>query len=158
MNSIVENAGVAATGEVATLSSAKDGPVVIVDDDPYDALLAEGVIDELEPMFPVQILSSGEDLIAYLQGEDLYRDRSRFPYPGLVLLDLKMPKMDGFEVLQWVKDHPEHSKVPIVVLSGCIGMAAQVTRACQLGALSFLPKPVQQQDIQSILALLKISI
>jgi len=158
MNSIMENAGAATAVNAVTQSSAREGPVVIVDDDASDALLAEGIIDELKPRFPVQILSSGEDLVAYLQGKDLYHDRSQYPYPGLVLLDLKMPKMDGFALLQWLKDHPEHAQIPIVVLSGCVNMAGQVTRAYQLGAHSFLPKPVQQEDIQSILSLLKVSI
>jgi two-component system, sensor histidine kinase and response regulator len=69
-----------------------------------------------------------------------------------------MPRMDGFEVLKWLKSRPEHSDIPIVVLSGFVDMAGQVTRAVQLGAHSFLPKPVQPQDIQSILGLLKVSI
>jgi CheY-like chemotaxis protein len=158
MNTTMENADAAAAGHTATQSLAREGPVVIVDDDASDAMLAESVIDELQPRFPAQILGSGEDLIAYLQGDDLYHDRSQYPYPGLVLLDLKMPKMNGLEVLQWLKDHPEHETIPIVVLSGCVDMAGQVTRAYQLGAHSFLPKPVQQQDIQSILSLLKVSI
>jgi two-component system response regulator len=128
-----------------------------VDDDTADALLAEEVIDELQPRLPVQILTSGEDLIAYFQGEGLYQDRSRYPYPGLVLLDLKMPKMDGFAVLEWLKGHPEHTEVPIVVLSGFPGLVRQVMRACQQGAYSFLPKPVQLEDMQSILEILKIS-
>jgi len=71
---------------------------------------------------------------------------------------LKMPKMDGFEVLQWIKDHSQHAEVPIVVLSAYVDMPAQVTRASRLGAQSFLPKPVQLQDIQSILYLLQVSI
>ena len=69
-----------------------------------------------------------------------------------------MPRMDGFAVLQWLKNHPEHAKVPVVVLSGLAGMAGLVTKAYQLGAHSFLPKPVQAQDIQSVLHLLKISV
>ena len=158
MKSIMENAGANAAENIAAPAWSREGPVVIVDDDASDALLAEGVVDELDPRFPVQILSSGGDLVAYLQGEDLYHDRTLYPYPGLILLDLKMPKMDGFAVLQWLKDHPEHAQIPIVVLSGCADMAWQVTRAYQLGAHSFLPKPVQQQDIQSILLLLKISV
>lgn len=136
----------------------REGPVVIVDDDPYDAMLAEGIIDELQPRFPIQILTSGEDLISYLQGDGLYHDRSHYPYPGVVLLDLKMPKMDGFDVLKWLKDHPEHKDIPIVVLSGFVDMAGQVTRAYQLGAHSFLPKPVRQEDIESILSVLKIAV
>jgi CheY-like chemotaxis protein len=158
MKSNMENADAAAGGNTATQSWSGEGPVLIVDDDPYDALLSEGVIQELHPRFPVQILASGEDLVAYLQGDDLYRDRSQYPLPGLVLLDLKMPKMDGFAVLEWLKGHPEHAEVPIVVLSGFVDMVEQVTRAYGQGAHAFLTKPVQLRDIQSILSLLKISI
>jgi CheY-like chemotaxis protein len=157
LNSAMENADADAGGN-ATAQSVREGPVIIVDDDPYDALQSEGVVDELPPKFEVQILTSGEDLVAYLQGESLYADRSHYPLPGLVLLDLKMPGMDGFAVLEWLKNHPEYSEIPIAVLSGCVDMAGQVTRAYQLGAHSFLPKPVQLQDIRSILSLLKISI
>jgi CheY-like chemotaxis protein len=154
----MERAASAAETHQAMRSSANTRPVVIVDDNPYDAMQAEGIIEELEPSIPAQILTSGEDFIAYLQGEGLYQDRTSYPYPGLVLLDLKMPKMDGFEVLQWLKNHPQHAKVPIVVLSGFADMVEQVTRAYSLGAHSFLPKPIQRHDIESILSLLKISI
>jgi CheY-like chemotaxis protein len=158
LKSMKNNADAAAEGKAATPSRPREGPVVIVDDDPYDAVLSEGVIHELQPRFPVQILTSGEDVVAYLQGEDLYSDRNQYPLPGLVLLDLKMPKMDGFAVLEWLKAHPEHAEVPIVVLSGFVDMVEQVTRAYGHGAHAFLTKPVQLRDIQSILSLLKISI
>jgi two-component system, response regulator len=158
MKSIIENPDAVIGGVAPAPSWSREGPVVIVDDDPYDALLSEGVIDELRPRFPMQILTSGEDLVAYLQGEDLYQDRSRYPLPGLILLDLKMPKMDGFAVLEWLKSHPEHAEIPIVVLSGFVGMVEQVTKAYGQGAHAFLTKPVQLGDIQSILSLLKISI
>lgn len=154
----MENASTGAGAQAATQAQTREGPVVIVDDDPYDAVLAEGVVDELQPRFPIQILTSGDDLVAYMQGDGLYHDRAHYPLPGLILLDLNMPKMDGFEVLEWFKAHPEYAEIPRVVLSGCADMAAQVTRAYQLGAHSFLPKPVQLQDIQSILAVLKISV
>jgi CheY-like chemotaxis protein len=157
MNSTMENAGAAAGGQAAA-HPAREGPVIIVDDDPYDALQSEGVVDELQPRFEVQILTSGEDLVAYLQGDGLYKDRSHYPLPGLVLLDLKMPRMDGFAVLEWLKSHPEHAAIPIVVLSGFADMVAQVTRAYGQGAHSFLPKPIQLQDLQSIVSLLKISV
>jgi CheY-like chemotaxis protein len=158
MSSTIEKAGAAAEASAAIGSSAKEGPVVIVDDSTYDAMQVEGVIEELQPKFPAQILTSGEDLVAYLQGEGLYKDRSHYPYPGLVLLDLKMPKMDGFAVLEWLKGHPQHADVPIVVLSGFADMAEQVTRAYGQGAHSFLPKPIQLQDIKGILSLLKVSV
>ncbi len=147
-----------ATEKTAANPGIKEGPVLIVDDDPSDAMLCEGVIDELQPKYPAQILTSGDDLFAYLEGDGLYHDRARYPYPGLILLDLKMPKIDGFEVLKWLKTRPQHAEIPVVVLSGFVDMASQVTRAYQLGAHSFLPKPVRQTDIQSILTLLHVSI
>lgn len=155
--SVIKTEGAAGNVTVAP-DGPRKGPVVIVDDDTSDAMTAEGVIDELQPAFPVQILTSGEDFIAYLQGEGLYHDREHYPYPGLVLLDLKMPGMDGYDVLEWIKQHPTHASLPIVALSGFANMAGQVTQAYQLGAHSFLPKPVQLQDLRSILSLLKISV
>lgn len=152
MKGATENQGAAAP------TAQQEGPVVIVDDDPHDALFTESVIDELDPKFPIQILTSGEDLIAYLAGEGLYHDRRQYPYPGIVLLDLKMPRMDGFAVLEWLKEHPEHKDVTIVVLSGYADIASQVTRAGQMGAHSFLPKPIQQKDVEGILSLLNISV
>ena len=97
-------------------------------------------------------------MFAYLQGEGFTKTAPVIPIPGFILLDLKMPKMDGFAVLEWLKTHPEHAEIPVVVLSGFVDMAGQVTGAYQLGANSFLPKPVQQKDIQSILTLCNISI
>ncbi len=158
MNSIMECAGSAVAENVITRSSTREGPVIIVDDDPNDAVRTEGVIDELQPKCQVRILASGEDLVSYLQGGGLYADRSRYPYPGLVLLDLQMPKMNGLDVLQWLLGHPEHADLPVVVLSGWYELSREVTRACQLGALSFLPKPVQPHDVQGVLAVLNISI
>ena len=145
-------------GRSLARAGSSGGPVVIVDDDPYDALLAESVLDELQPRFPAQILSRGEDLVAYLQGEGLYADRAQFPFPSMVLLDLNMPGMNGFAVLDWLKQHPEFGDVPVVVLSGMVDMVGQVTRAYGQGADAFLPKPVQLADLQSALAELKISL
>jgi CheY-like chemotaxis protein len=134
------------------------GPVLIVDDDPSDAMFAEDVLSEFQPKFPVQILTSGADLFDYLEGKSLYQDRNLYPYPSLILLDLKMPNIDGFAVLEWLKVHPQHANVPVIVLSGYEGISSQVTRAYQLGARSFLPKPVKKEDIEQISTLLNVSI
>jgi CheY-like chemotaxis protein len=66
--------------------------------------------------------------------------------------------MDGFAVLEWIKARPEFASLPVVVLSGYVDMAGQVTRAYQAGANSFLPKPIKVQDLQSVLSILNISI
>jgi len=118
--------------------------VVIVDDDTADAMLAEEVIDELQPRFPVQILTSGEDLISYLKGQDLYSDRSRYPYPGLVLLDLKMPKMDGFEVARRMR--AENNGTPLLILTAKDSVP-DVVHGLDLGADDYLTKPFSFDEL-----------
>lgn len=158
MNSALEFKSPLISEISATHLLAGDQPVIIVDDDPDAAVRTENVIAKLPPTCPVRVLNSGEDLVGYLQGEDLYSDQGGHPYPALVLLDLEMPGMNGFEVLHWLRDHPEHADLPVVVLSGWYELSQLATRACQLGARSFLPKPVQLHDIRGVLAVLNISI
>ena len=63
------------------------------------------------------VVSNGEEAIRYLKGEDTYADRSRFPFPNLVLLDLDMPKLTGFEVLSWLRRWPAAKHLPVVILA-----------------------------------------
>jgi|SRR5665213_575217 len=126
------------------------GTILIVDDDADDALLTQRAIRKLAAHFRAQIVNSGEKLISYLQGESDFSDRNKHPYPILVLLDLKMPEMDGFEVLHWLRDHPPHSYIPVVVLTGA-GEFQLVRRAYSMGARSFLTKPLQADDFESTL-------
>lgn len=161
MNSTLEFNGPMLGDDGVTRFSAGERPVVtvvVVDDDPHGAVRTEDVIGVLEPRCQVRILTSGEDLVSYLEGGDLYSDRSSFPYPSLVLLDLDMPAMNGLDVLQWLTTRPEHTGVPVVVLSEWYELSLQVTKAWQLGARSFLPKPIQPHDVQGVLAVLNISI
>ena len=89
---------------------------------------------------PLQVVRDGEECIAYLSGTGKFSNRAEYPLPDLLLLDLKMPRMDGFEVLSWVRQHPTLSSLRTIVVtsSECI---RDVNRAYQLGANSFLVKP-----------------
>jgi CheY-like chemotaxis protein len=87
------------------------------------------------------VAQTGEEAVAYLSGEGRYRNRTEFPLPALVLLDLKMPGMDGFDVLKWVREQPGLSLLRVVVLTSSDSMR-DVNLAYQLGANSFLVKPV----------------
>jgi DNA-binding response OmpR family regulator len=80
-------------------------------------------------------------VIAYLRGDDKYADRRRYPLPGLLLLDLKMPRKNGFEVLQWLREQPEFAQLQVVVLSSSDEIK-DINRAYELGANSFLVKPM----------------
>jgi len=94
---------------------------------------------------PVQVVRSGEEAIAYLRGTGRYANRPEFPLPSLMLLDLKLIGLDGFEVLKWVRAQPELSSLRIVVLTSSSDIR-DVNLAYQLGANSFLVKPVDFDD------------
>jgi len=92
----------------------------------------------LNPLF---VVKDGEEVISYLSGKGKYSNRAEFPLPELLLLDLKMPKLDGFEVLRWVRQNPGLQALRVVVLTSSEEIS-DVNRAYQLGANSFLVKPV----------------
>jgi CheY-like chemotaxis protein len=120
---------------------AKPGLVVIVDDNPDDVRLTELIIARCYPGLCIRAVHSGEELICYLEGGHGFSDRKQFPYPTTILLDLNMPRMNGFDVLQWLREHPPHNHIPTIVLTVPSEMQL-VMKAYALGARSFLTKPL----------------
>ncbi len=120
--------------------------ILLVEDDPNDALLLQRTCQCLNLAKPLQIVSTGETAIAYLEGRDHFANREEFPLPTLMLLDLKLPGLSGFEVLTWVRQHPRWSKLQVVVLTGSRN-SLDLYRAFELGANSYLAKPVTEEDI-----------
>jgi len=94
---------------------------------------------------PVQVVQDGVEAIAYLSGDGKYADRKEYPTPGLLLLDLKMPNKDGFEVMEWIREQPALQGLRIVVLTTSERIF-DVKRAYELGAHSFLTKPVDLRN------------
>jgi len=131
--------------------------ILIIDDDPDDANLVRRAVLGLHPKLAVQTVTSGMDLKAYLDGQGPYADREKFPYPGLILLDLRMPEMDGFEVMEWLKSHPAHAAIPVIVLSA-FDQQKNIRRAYQLGARTFLSKPIQAENIRDAIRALVLPI
>src|SRR5262245_50805743 len=95
---------------------------------------------------PVRELHNGEEAIEYLSGEGGYANRERYPLPCLIITDLKMPGVDGFELLEWLNGRAELAKVPRLVLSNSL-IESDVKRAHQLGACGFLRRPGQLQPV-----------
>src|ERR1044071_1339268 len=93
-------------------------PILIVEDRPEDAQLLEEMLRHLDVKNPVSVVSSATEAIAYLQGDYRYADRSRYPLPKILLLDLKMPGMDGFEFMDWLKAHGWSDDLQVIVVSG----------------------------------------
>jgi two-component system response regulator len=125
------------------------GPILIVDDDRDDAMLTKRAIESLRPFVPAVILQSGKELIEYLEAESN-------PLPALVLLDLRMPTMNGFEVLEWFKDRAAYSQVPIVAVSG-LADSEHLKRAFALRVRSYLFKPINMTSLHDALSSLGVT-
>jgi CheY-like chemotaxis protein len=120
--------------------------ILLVEDDPNDVLLIERAFQKASMRNLLTVVRDGEQAISYLRGQGSFSDRAQFPLPFLVLLDLKMPGTDGFEVLQQVRSEPELKRLLIVVLTSS-NFQADVDRAYELGANSYLVKPVEFDEM-----------
>src|SRR5258708_10790569 len=125
--------------------------VLLAEDDPDDVLLTQIAFENARLANPLQVARDGEEAIAYLQGDGRYADRKRFPLPILLLLDLQMPKVSGFQVLEWIRAHPELTHLPVAIMTSSY-LDPDVARAYQLGAHSYLIKP---PDAEALLALVQ---
>src|SRR5580658_7173013 len=125
--------------------------VLIVEDEPDDLRFAQGVITAACPQFCTQGVRSGEEMIAYLKGENPFSDRTQFPYPVLILLDLKLSGMHGFDVLRWLRKNPPHNILPVIVLT-VSGEPHVVQYSYYLGARSFLTKPITAIEFKATIA------
>jgi CheY-like chemotaxis protein len=96
------------------------------------------------------IVDDGKCAVDYLSGTPPYDDRAKYPLPGMVLLDLKMPRMDGFDVLAWLRKSKEFAALPAVVLSSS-PRASDIQRAKDLGAREYLVKPLGYWELRVML-------
>jgi CheY-like chemotaxis protein len=101
----------------------------------------------------MHVVRDGEEALGYLSGTDKYSNLAEYPLPWLVLLDLKMPRMDGFEVLKWIRNQSGIHNLVVVVLTSS-GEIKDVNRAYGLGANSFMVKPLEFQNTEAIAALI----
>jgi CheY-like chemotaxis protein len=130
------------------MSSEKE-VILLADDDANDIALFERAFKQADIKNPLQIVRDGEEAIAYLAGEGKFADRTQFPLPTLLLLDLKMPRKNGFEVLRWVRQHTTLKALRVLVLTVSSDIR-DVNMAYELGANSFIVKSL---DIQTFLEL-----
>jgi CheY-like chemotaxis protein len=121
--------------------TAKMMTILHVEDDPNDTLLLEHACKKAGVVFDLQAVSDGDQAMAYLRGLNDFSDRTKYPLPKLILLDLKMPRVSGFDVLSWLRSDNSLKQVPVVVLTSS-NHDADIKRAYDLGAKSYLVKPV----------------
>jgi DNA-binding response OmpR family regulator len=131
-----------APGEKGKGVTATKRPMTVlhVDDDPNDVTLLRVACAKAAVNFELQNIEDADQVIEYLNGTGKYADRALYQLPGLVLLDLKMPKATGLEILKWIRNHSVLKQLPVIVLSGS-ELREDMLRAYEVGANSYLVKP-----------------
>lgn len=123
--------------------------ILLAEDSEADVLLLQRAFAHMGVDVLLHVVPDGAQTIAYLNGEGRYARREEFPLPDLLLLDLKMPLANGFEVIEWVRAQPRLAALRIVVLTTS-DQVRDVDRAHRLGANSFLVKPVVFDDFKAM--------
>jgi len=116
--------------------------ILLAEDDDNDVFFLERAFKQSQIANPLHRTRDGEDAISYLRGDAPFNDREKYPLPGLMLMDLKMPRKNGFDVIAWVRKQPVLKRLPIVVLTSS-KEDPDINRAYELGANTYLVKPVK---------------
>jgi CheY-like chemotaxis protein len=131
--------------------------ILIVDDNADDAALIKRAVMSLHPISPVRTLTCAKELKEWVEGAGSCADRESFPYPCLILLDLRMPEITGLEWLEWLKNQPEHSAIPVIVVS-TFDRQREIRKSYQLGARTFLSKPLNPEELRRAVRALKLPV
>jgi CheY-like chemotaxis protein len=125
---------------------------VLVVEDSEDVFLLRHAFKRAKITNPLHISGTGEDAIAYLAGTAPYGDWHKFPMASIVLLDLKLPGLSGFDVLGWIRQHPGMKGLPVIMLTTS-DLKQEINKAYELGANAFLTKPV---DLDKLIEMMKV--
>ncbi len=123
---------------------------LLVEDSQDDVLLVQFAWEKVRGTAPLHVVRDGAEALRYLFGEGSYADRQRYPIPCLVLLDLKMPYVQGLEVLKQIRRHPDFRKLVVVILSSS-SSDLDIEKAYELGANSFLVKPSSNEEREELM-------
>jgi len=123
--------------------------VLLVEDDLNDIFLVKRAFRTARIPNPLQVVTDGEEAISYLRGEGKYADRETFPLPRLIVMDIKMPRRSGFDVLEWVKGDGRLRRIPIVIVSSSNNIP-DINRAYELGANAYMVKPMDYRAVEHL--------
>ena len=128
----------------------KQFTVLLVEDDLNDIFLVKRAFKVAHIHNPLQVVTDGVEAIQYLGGEGKYADRGAYPLPRLIVMDIKMPRSTGFEVLEWVKgDGRPLRRIPIVIVYSSDN-PADINRAYELGANAYMVKPMDYRAVEHL--------
>lgn len=143
------------TLETKRMTESVSRPVILlVDDNPHDVVLIRLAFRKVGIIDTIQLVKDGNEAMRYIKGEGAYADRHHYPVPTLILLDLKMPQANGFDVLQMIRQSPALNQVTIVVMSGSKD-DGDIAKAYQLGASTYLVKPTRFEELVRMMETVK---
>jgi CheY-like chemotaxis protein len=129
-----------------------EGPVLLVEDDVSDFRLIQRAFAKIKPSIPMLRLTHGDEAVAYLAGDAPYENRSLHPIPCVLLLDIKLPRRSGFEVLEWIRMQDSALKrIPIIMLTSSRHQV-DVNKAYELGVNSYLVKPSNNSELEQLVS------
>lgn len=127
--------------------------LLVAEDSEDDVFLLDRALRQTGVAINARFVSDGQEALNYLQGVGGFRDRQTYPMPAMIMLDLKMPRLDGFDVLAWLKSQPEHRRTPVIIFSSSDDRR-DIDRAYNLGANCFLMKPGATGEMPELLRIL----
>lgn len=125
--------------------------ILLVEDDPNDQILIRRSLQQARTPTRIIVANDGDEVLSYLSESASSSNSPQFPLPCLLLLDLKLPRRSGLEVLAWIRRHPKLNGLPVVMLTSS-DEEIDIRRARDLGANSYLVKPVDLADLNTLLA------
>ena len=132
----------------------RDKVLLFADDSADDRFFIKNACAEAGIASAIVMVDDGEQVVKYLEGQGAYADRPKHPLPGLIVLDLKMPRMTGLETLAWIRGRAAFRCLPVLILSASIS-PGDIRRAYELGANGFLAKPSTAQELAELMRALK---
>lgn len=129
-------------------------PILVVEDNPDDLFFMKRSLAAAGLSNPLQVAEDGQTAIDYLSGEGAFSDRSQFPIPLLIFLDLKLPRKDGHEVLSWIRAQPGVRTLVVIMLTTS-RESRDITRAYELGCNAYIVKPATPPELVETLRALK---
>jgi CheY-like chemotaxis protein len=126
-------------------------PILLAEDNKNDVTLMRRAFADAAIPNPLVVVKNGREVVEYLSGKDAYADREKHPVPGLMLLDLKMPWMDGFDVLSWLRRHPQFELLPVVLLTSS-KLQPDLLESRLMGVYDYRVKPHDFAELVNLLA------
>ena len=133
---------------------AEHSVILLAEDEEDYVLLIRRAFSQAKIPHPLHVVWNGQEAISYLKGEGKFSNRDEYPLPDLLLLDLKMPRINGFEVLKWIRSQPGLALLRVLVLTSS-DQIRDVNEAYKLGANSFLVKPLDFEDFTQLSRLIQ---